>query len=395
MVSPASVTIVYLDLFRGAPGMLRLTSLALIGRTPSGMAGIALVLLVERESASYSLAGLAAALFAGGAALGGVAYARLIARLGYAAPLVAGGILGGSTLAVVPTAVYTGSPPAYLGLITAAGLTFPPLAACVRSQWNRYYLDAEPLMRAATLESVVGEIAFLIGPLLVTLTVTVGSESLPFPLAGAMVGVAAIAFGRRAIDPPPDIRESPAHPTGLWRVGFVLTLLAGALWCVSFGTATVGLIAASDAAGRQHLSGVLVALISVGAVAGGLAFGARAADREPAALLVVVLAGYAVCLAPLTVAYRSHFATVPLLLLVGTTSAAVLACLNLRIVAGLPPAREVEAYGWLNGFTVAGLAVGPAIGGQLADQFGAGETFAAAAGIAATGALLARGGQSR
>jgi MFS family permease len=380
----------YLELFRGAPGLLRLTSFGLLGRTPSGMAGVALLLLVVGEGGSYSVAGLASALFSGGAALGGVAYARLIVRRGYRTPLTSGGLVGGLALALVPVVAVSTPAAVYLTFIAAAGLTFPPLAACVRSQWNRAYADPERLLRAATFESVVGEVAFLVGPALVTVAVTSASEALPFVLAGAMVVVASAGFGRFAIAPPSN--DGPAVPLArpsLWRPRFALTLVAGALWCVSFGALTVGIVAAADEAGWRALGGLLVALVSVGAIAGGLAFGARAWQVSPGVLLVVVLAAYASCLAPLVLAQRSILVLAIFLVLAGTSSAAVLACLNLRVVEDVLPAREVEAYSWLNGFTVAGLAIGPAIGGQFVDLFGSEGAFAAASAFSACAALVA------
>jgi hypothetical protein len=386
----------YLELFRGAPGLLRLTSFALLGRTPSGMLGVATLLLIERESGSYAVAGLAAALFAGGAAVGGVAYARLIRRLGYGIPLAVGGLISGGALALFPLIARSAPPPVYMPVMAAAGLSFPPLAACVRAQWNRRYDgDRERLIRAATFESVMGEVAFLVGPAIVAAAVWTGSEAVPFPIAGAMIGVACIGFGRHAVGPAPH-EELRAITTGatIWGVRFTLTLAAGTLWCVSFGAMTVGIVAATGEAGRQELSGLLVALVSLGAILGGLSFGARDWRVDPGTLLVAVLAAYAGCLAPLMVAQDTAVAFVLMLVFAGTTSAVVLACLNLRIIVGVAPVREVEAFGWLNAFTVAGLAIGPAVGGQVADRLGSGGAFAAASALAAAGALVAFAGRS-
>jgi MFS family permease len=358
------------------------------------MAGVALVLLVERQSGSYSIAGLAAALFAGGAAVGGLGYARLITRIGYAVPLTAGGVAGATGLALIPIVARSAWPPAYLAFIAVAGVLFPPLAACVRSQWNRAYSDPDRLMRAATFESVVGEIAFLVGPALVTVAVAVSSDALPFLIAGAMIALASIGFARYAVEPPAADWTPSLGQRLPWHRTFALTLVAGALWCVSFGALTVGIVAASQDAGRRELSGLFIAVISVGAILGGLSFGARTWDVDPGRLLVTVLAAYSACLAPLVLAHRAVAAFVLVLLVAGTTSAVVLACLNLRVVEDVPPASEVEAYSWLNGFTVAGLAIGPAVGGQIVDRVGAEGAFASASALAAVAAIAALRGRS-
>jgi MFS family permease len=383
----------YLELFRGAPGLLRLSALALLGRIPSGILGVALVLLLERETGSYSVGGLAAALFSGGAAAGGVVYGRAIARSGYRRPLALGGLTGGAAL--VALALLTPSLPTAVTLVLAgaAGFAFPPLSACVRGQWNRVYLDPERRLRAATFESVVGEIAFLVGPGFVTLAVVAGSEAVAVAAAGVMVAVAAERFGRHAASTTSAIREA-VPTTPLRSAGFIATLVSGALWCISFGALSVGIVAAADAAGRRELGGAFVALVSVGAIVGGLAFGAKTVRADPVNLLPVVLAIYGGTLAPLSVASGALAAFAGLLVAVGTTSAVVLACLNVRIVAGVPAEREVEAYSWLNAFTVAGLAVGPAVGGLLIEWLGTRSAFTAAALLAGLGAAVALVGRS-
>jgi predicted MFS family arabinose efflux permease len=105
--------------------------------------------------------------------------------------------------------------------------------------------------------------------------------------------------------------------------------------------------------------------------------------------LPAVLTVYGISLAPLGAVASSIAAFVALLVALGTTSAVVLACLNIRIVDGVPSAREVEAYGWLRACTVAGLAIGPAVGGVLIDVAGPALAFAAAGAIAGFGALIA------
>ena len=227
-----------------------------------------------------------------------------------------------------------------------------------------------------------------------TVAVTVSSDALPFLIAGAMIALASTGFARYAVEPPADDWTPTFGQRPFWHRTFALTLVAGALWCVSFGALTVGIVATSQDAGRRELSGLFIAVISVGAIVGGLSFGARTWHVDPGRLLVAVLAGYSACLAPLVLAHRAVAAFVLVLLAAGTTSAVVLACLNLRVVEDVPSAFEVEAYSWLNGFTVAGLAIGPAVGGQIVDRVGAEGAFASASALAAVAAITALKGRS-
>lgn len=378
----------YVKLFRGAPGLSRLSAIALLGRIPSGMIGIALVLLLERETSSYGVAGAGAGLYAAGSAFAGLLYGRLIGRYGYRLTLVPGGLVAGALLAIIPLVTDLAPVGFALCVCFLSGLAYPPLAACIRGQWNRSYRDPALLARASTLESVLGECAFLVGPLLVSGLLIVASDAWSFFLAGALIAGAAVTFGMSAL--PVAVHEGVnASGDRSWRRRLRLhaVLFAGLLWCVSFGILAVTVVAAGAEAGSRSAGGVLLAILSAGAIVGGLSLGARDWTGSAARLALLSLSLYGLLILPLAAVAHQLILVAIVLAFTGTSSAIVLATLNLRVVHAVPAHAEVEAYGWLIAATVAGLAVGPALGGQLIEALGVPSTFLVAAAAALLGAV--------
>ena len=161
-----------------------LLSTSLLGRLPTAMAALALLLLVRGDGGSYTLAGTLAALFTVGTAIGQPALARLVDRRGQAGVLLASAAL--STLAFAVLAATAATHPVLSGAAAAlAGLATPPLEPCLRALWPVLVEDG-PVRRAAlSLDVGAQEIVFVAGPLL-----TVGAVT----LAGHGGGVLACAL---------------------------------------------------------------------------------------------------------------------------------------------------------------------------------------------------------
>ena len=112
-----------------------LVAATLVASLPIGMGTLAIVVFIQRETGSYSAAGLVAAALAPGAAAVTPALGRLIDRVGQAAVLLP--CAGVSPLALVGIAVAGGD--ARVGVLAAvafvAGGSSPPVLTCLRSMW--------------------------------------------------------------------------------------------------------------------------------------------------------------------------------------------------------------------------------------------------------------------
>ena len=121
---------------------------------------------------------------------------------------------------------------------------------------------------------------------------------------------------------------------------------------------------------------------------GGVAYGTRTwrtamTVRYPALLFLV-----AVTIAPLILA-NSLAAGIPLSLLAGVGLAPLLSCEYALTGALASRQRATEAFTWLNGGLIAGLAGGNAVAGLLVQAGGTGRVFAIGSLVTALAAALA------
>jgi predicted MFS family arabinose efflux permease len=136
--------------------------------------------------------------------------------------------------------------------------------------------------------------------------------------------------------------------------------------------------------GARWSAGPLLALFSVGSMAGGLAYSAKRWRGAIGPRYVMLLAALAACVAPL-IAVHALGAAYPLSVLAGLGVAPMLSCQFSLVGALAPVGAATEAFNSHRGATVAGIAAGSALGGSLVDAHGAGGAFA----LGCAGVLLA------
>jgi len=368
---------IYLDVLR-TPWVTRLLSSAVVGRMPTAMAGLAIVLLVRAHGGSYAVAGMVAGTYSVALALTSPLLGRLVDRVGQTR------VLAGCA---VVSALGFG---AMAGLAALTGAAIPPIGACMRALWSELLGHDGRLQAAFAVESTVQELIFVVGPPLVALLAAA------FSPAAALLGTAALLLAgvgsfaatpvsrawrprRRAAD-----WAGPLRSPGIRAVLATIVLLAAA-----FGTVEVTVVADAEQLGSRTLAGPLLALWAVGSMAGGLVFGARASDRGPeqrvVGLLTLVVAGIAL-LSVATGLVQLGAGMV----LAGLGIAPAIACLFLLVDRLAPAGTVTEAFTWVTTAFASGVAAGNALGGTLVQRAGTDRAFlVAAAGIAA-GTLLAR-----
>jgi MFS family permease len=380
---------IYLDVLR-TPSVTRLLSSAVVGRMPTAMAGLAIVLLVRAHGGSYAAAGMVAGAYSVALALTSPLLGRLVDRVGQTRVLAGCAVvsaLGFGALAAVGGSV----PPVVLaGLAALTGAAIPPIGACMRALWSDLLGHDGRLQAAFAVESTVQELIFVVGPPLVALLAAT------FSPAAALLGTAALLLAgvggfaatpvsrawrprRRAAD-----WAGPLRSPGIRAVLATIVLLAAA-----FGTVEVTVVAGAEQLGSRTLAGPLLALWALGSMVGGLVFGARASDRGPeqrmVGLLTLVVAGIAL-LSVATGLVQLGAGMV----LAGLGIAPAIACLYLLVDRLAPAGTVTEAFTWVTTAFASGIAAGNALGGTLVQRVGTDGAFlVAAAGIAA-GTLLAR-----
>jgi MFS family permease len=282
--------------------------------------------------------------------------------------------------------------PALVALAAVAGALMPPVAPTVRALLGEVFRDPVTRESAYALDAVVQEVIWTAGPLGVAVLIAVASAAAAVLLVAAICVLGTLLFVFSPLARGRGHRE-PGHPrrTALANPELRRLLLPVALTGVGLGAIEVGLPALALHSGSRAASGLLLAIWSIGSMAGGLWYGSRT-WRAPLAGRYRLLLGAAVVFSAPLIAARSVPAGIVCSLMAGLTIAPVLSC-QYTIVGRLVTAgAETEAFTWISGALVAGIAAGTGLGGMAVGPGGVSAPFVlscVATGLAALSAARA------
>jgi MFS family permease len=386
----------YRTLF-SVPGFTRLLVGSILGRLPSGMFSLAILLFVHGRTGSFLAAGLTVGSFALAGAAVGPALGALVDRAGQTRVLAISACTQAAMLALLVALVrpdghaHTRAPLALIVALGAlAGAVAPPIAGCVRALWSQVVGEGETLQTAYALDATAQELIWTLGPLLV------GSLAALVSPAAAVLACAAITLCGTAYFAASKLSSGWQAHTGertrrgaLSSPGLRVLLATVALSGVVIGAVEVGLPALAVAHRARWSAGPLLALFSLGSMAGGLLYSAARWRRPIGLRYVALLLAMAGCVAPL-IAAHALAAAYPLAVLAGLGVAPMLSC-QFSLTGALAPAdAATEAFTWHRGATIAGMAAGSTLGGSLIGAHGASGAFAlGCAGVALAGGLAA------
>jgi MFS family permease len=354
-----------------------LLTTSMVGRLPTAMATLAVLLLLRGQGGSYTLAGGLAALFTAGSGVGQPALARLVDRRGQWRVLVVSGAVSAAAFGALAA---TGAKHAALSAVAAAvaGIATPPLEPCLRSLWPHVVAGGSVLQAAFSLDVGVQEVIFVVGPLL-----TVGAVHVVDPqggvLACAIFGLAGtLSFALTAASRgwPPTPSEHAQHGSPLQHPSLVRVFVLALGSAVPVGA--LAIVAAAYAAkhGDSSITGWALAANAGGALVSGL-YGAVRPVRS-ATVRIRTLAGLALAVGYLPLAAPLP---VPLWLLAAGVSG-----LSLPVVLGLvfshvneiAPANLVtEANAWVVTAFTFGAATAALLAGVVTDHLASGTAVAA------------------
>ncbi|MEV5168023.1 MFS transporter [Streptomyces werraensis] len=385
----------YLDILR-ARHATRLLVGTLVGRLPNATAPIAIVLFVRAEGGSYSLAGVLAAVYGVANAVGQPVLGRLVDLKGQPRVQLPAALLSALAMTVFAF-VGTGSLVVAYAAVALAGLFTPPLEGGLRALWSSVLPKEEHVHRAYALDAVAQEVMFAVGPLLVTVCVSLWSAQAALLVLNVIGVLGALSV---VVSPPSRAwRSAPreAHWLGALRSPGLLALL-GAFLAVgmALGSITVAAVTYADDHGGDVVYGWMMAGIGLGALIGGIAYGARQWAGEPARRLQVIVALLAVFYLPLTL-MPGPVAMTLLTVLAGVFLAPAIACAFVLVDRHAPRGTVTEAFSWLVTTFTVGASLGTGVTGPVVEAGGALWGFAvpgAAGGVSllvliATGRVLA------
>jgi MFS family permease len=371
---------------------MRLTIAAsTIGRLPIGITGLAVLLLVQTATTSFARGGAATACYVIGLAAVAPLLGRLIDRTGPRRTLLACSVAFPAALVCLVAAVDAAVHPAWiLALAAAAGAAFPPITVCMRTYFKQRLHDDTLLNTAYSLESVLIELIFIVGPMIVALFVAAASPAAAVLFAAVTGSIGTLLFLR-------------APPLRTWRIerrtvssllgplaqpGFPALVAIVLCYSSAFGLLEIGITAYATERGSSALAGVLLGLMSAGSAVGGIAYGSRSWHlplMQQFALMLALMGVGLLVLAlpwgPWAFALWSVFA--------GVVMAPALIIQSVLVAKTARAEHMTEAFTWSASALLSGVGVGMAVGGVLLEHVRSPAVLATGAGAALLAAAAA------
>lgn len=351
----------YFKLFT-APGSKAFSSAGLIARLPVSMTGIGIITMLSQVRGSYWLAGAVAATFAFSMALLAPQIARAADRFGQRRVLPYA--TGTSAIALLLLLICTRcqAPDWTLFVFAALAGGMPSISAMVRARWSEIYRGTPQLHTAFSFESVLDEVAFIIGP-----PIAVGLSVSLFPEAGPLVaalllvaGVTAFAL-QKSTQPPVYTRNSERQRAILAMPSMQILVLALIALGTIVGTVDVISVAFAEQQGQPAAASIVLSVYAFGSCLAGLIFGAM---KIPVPLPRLFLyAAFATAFTTLPLLWVHNVLTLAAAMFVAGLFFAPTMIIAMGLVENIvPPARLTEGLTWM----VTGLGIGVAFGAALA-----------------------------
>lgn len=376
------------------PGAAAFSLTGAIARLPASMVGLGVVVLLQPITGSYGTAASVSAAYLVAQASGALVVARLTDRLGQRRLLAATGATYAAALALLVVAVLAGLPqPVWFVAAVAAGLSAPQAGSAVRARWAHLLSGRDPgeLHTAFSLEAVVDEAVFLVGPVLVT-TLAVALH----PAAGLVTALTACLLATQALaaqhatEPPVHVLDASAPRSSLrWRVMAPVALVSLGLG-VLFGAAEVATVAFADDRDQRGYAGVVLGVWALGSLLAGVVVGALHLRSPLVRRLRVGVLLLATAMVPLTLA-GSLPVLAGLMLVGGAAISPSLVALVSLVEATAPRGRLNEAMAVVQTGLTAGVAPGAVAAGFVVDHVNASASFWVSVGaglLAVAGAWL-------
>jgi MFS family permease len=364
---------------------------SIVGRIPIGMGGLAIMLAVQEASGSFGRAGGITAFYIGGLAFLAPLLGRTIDRAGPRGILATCAVAYPLMLCLLVAALRFNAPlPLALAIAFAAGACYPPITVCMRAFLKQRLGDDALLSAAYSMESILIESIFIVGPMLVACFVAFASAQAAVLFAAACAFAGTLLFlnssALKLWHIEPRVPSSLFGP--LAERGFPTLLLTILCYSSAFGLVEIGITGYASELGSPALAGLLLALMSVGSAAGAVVYGSRTwhapLRRQFAAMLFLMGAGIAIL-----AGVRDAWLFALLSVFAGIVMAPALIIQSMLVAKIASPQHSTEAFTWSSTGLLAGVSSGIALGGLMLETAPAATVFGASGAAAMTAAVLA------
>jgi len=373
------------------PDVARLLIVALLARMPVGMGGFAMLMFLREELGDYTRAGAAVGCQLVALAAMAPIQGRLIDRLGGRIPLVVTGTMQPLALLSIVWAALAHMPyPVILLCAALSGMFATPITTLTRTAWRHRFQNEDDRRTAFSLDAVMIEINFTIGPAIIATILATAGATAAFGTAIACVAAAVFIFWfSPALKYFKRGEAVERHMLGpLTEPRLLLVFVATFGLTVAFGLIEVGYPALATSLAVPALAGAFLSVNSIGSALGGAIFGglhlSMRIERQLATtmgLMAIPLLLHAAFLQPSVFGVVAFFC--------GLFIAPSIASQSVLVSRLAPSKYAAEAFTWSSCFIVSGLGAGMALGGLLVETTGIRSAFAIGALVVAAMALLA------
>lgn len=355
------------------PGTGNFVIAGLLARIPLPMAGIGIITLLSQQRGGYALAGAVSATFVLTYALLSPQISRYVDRYGQRRVLPAATAISITGLFILMAGSHWNVTDALLFLGALLAGFMPSMSAMVRARWTALYRGQPRLQTAYSLETVLDELTFIVGPPL-----SIGLSVTLFPQAGLLlaalllfVGVFALVMQRRT--EPPLVAAGSAIPGSgsVIRMTSVqlLTLLMVAMGGI-VGTVDIVSVAFAEQLGRPAAASLVLSAYAAGSCASGLLYGSLRLKTPLHRLLW--LGGLATAATTLPLILVTNLTALAMALLMAGLFFAPTMIVAMSLVERQVSENQLtEGMTWLLAGLNVGVALGAVIAGQVVDNAGA------------------------
>lgn len=362
------------------PGATGLVLASAIARLPQAMIGIGIITMLVQQTGVYWLAGAVAGTFTLANALLGPRISKRVDQHGQSRVLPIVTAFSVVMLLALIFAVYMRAPAAVFFVLAALAGTMPSMPSMIRARWSQLFRGKPQLHTAFSLDTVLTELAYIIGPpLAIGLSVSFFAEAGPL-VAVALLAIGVTAFLLQRQTEPKVVLGHKSHTGSTLLIPGVRTIVLSLLAMGSIGGAIdVGVVAFANAQGWPASATFILAAYAFGSLVAGLTFGALRVSLPIEkqffiGILVTAVTGVLPIFSP------DVYVLSAMLFIAGISFAPTMVVVMKLGTIIIPPSRITEGLTWMT----TGISIGVALGGMLAglviDAFGARAGFGVAIG---------------
>jgi MFS family permease len=358
------------------PGARSFTAAGFVMRLPLSMIGLGCVLLITRTGGSYTLAGAVSAMFWLISSVASPALGRLTDRHGQAVVLAGSGVVEVFAILGLVGAVHWQAPPWVLFVPAAlVGAGYVSVGTLVRARWSHATTGTGLGHTAHSWESVLDEVIFITGPVLVTLLCTRVAPPAGLLVAAGLGAAGAVWLAPQRGTEPPRVPRSRHQGRSAIRRPVVLALTVAWLGLGGlFGSVEVAVVAFTAEHGQPGLAGVVLAVFAGGSMIAGLVYGVVPLRMPLTRSMALALAALTAVTATFTLAPGPGVLAAAMFV-AGLAVAPSLISGFALIDAAVPATERTEALSWPNVGLGLGVSTAATVVGRVIDAHGARAGF--------------------